>query len=148
MGPGNAPPNAIPVKLMITAVAASRRGANSALSATIFGNMPPIPIPARKRRMASCATEPDQPANNGICTLLAAWSGSVAQLAILRFLAGIGIGGILPNIVALNAEFAPRRLAATAVIMSFTGIAFGGALPGPIAAFLVPHYGWPILFII
>ena len=84
----------------------------------------------------------------GICTLLAAWSGSVAQLAILRFLAGIGIGGILPNIVALNAEFAPRRLAATAVIMSFTGIAFGGALPGPIAAFLVPHYGWPILFII
>lgn len=82
----------------------------------------------------------------GLVTFLAAWSASVAQLAAFRFVAGIGIGGLLPNIVALNAEFAPRRLQATAVIVSFTGVAFGGALPGPVAAFLMPVYGWPILF--
>jgi AAHS family 4-hydroxybenzoate transporter-like MFS transporter len=68
------------------------------------------------------------------------------QLGILRFFAGVGIGGLLPNVVALNAEFAPRRLQATAVIVSFAGITLGGSLPGPIAAYLVPHYGWPILF--
>jgi AAHS family 4-hydroxybenzoate transporter-like MFS transporter len=82
----------------------------------------------------------------GIFTLAAAWSGSLLQLGILRFLAGIGIGGLLPNVVALNAEFAPRRLQATAVIVSFAGITIGGSLPGPIAAWLLPHYGWPILF--
>jgi len=82
----------------------------------------------------------------GVFTLAAAWSGSLLQLGILRFLAGIGIGGLLPNIVALNAEFAPRRLQATAVIVSFAGITIGGSLPGPIAAWLLPHYGWPILF--
>ena len=82
----------------------------------------------------------------GVFTLAAAWSGSLAQLGVLRFLAGIGIGGLLPNVVALNAEFAPRRLQATAVIVSFAGITLGGSLPGPIAAYLMPHYGWPILF--
>ena len=64
----------------------------------------------------------------------------------LRFLAGIGIGGLLPNIVALNAEFAPRRLQATAVMVSFAGITIGGSLPGPVAAYLVPTHGWQILF--
>jgi AAHS family 4-hydroxybenzoate transporter-like MFS transporter len=82
----------------------------------------------------------------GVFTLAAAWSSSLLQLGILRFLAGIGIGGLLPNVVALNAEFAPRRLQATAVIVSFAGITLGGSLPGPIAAWLLPHYGWPILF--
>jgi AAHS family 4-hydroxybenzoate transporter-like MFS transporter len=82
----------------------------------------------------------------GVFTLAAAWSGSLLQLGILRFLAGVGIGGLLPNVVALNAEFAPRRLQATAVIISFAGITLGGSLPGPIAAYLMPSYGWPILF--
>jgi AAHS family 4-hydroxybenzoate transporter-like MFS transporter len=82
----------------------------------------------------------------GIFTIAAAWSESLLQLGVLRFLAGIGIGGLLPNVIALNAEFAPRRLQATAVMVSFAGITIGGSLPGLVAAYLVPHYGWPILF--
>jgi AAHS family 4-hydroxybenzoate transporter-like MFS transporter len=82
----------------------------------------------------------------GVFTLAAAWSSSLLQLGVLRFLAGVGIGGLLPNVVALNAEFAPRRLQATAVIVSFAGITLGGSLPAPIVAYLMPHHGWPILF--
>jgi AAHS family 4-hydroxybenzoate transporter-like MFS transporter len=82
----------------------------------------------------------------GVFTLAAAWSHSLFQLGALRFLAGIGIGGLLPNVVALNAEFAPRRLQATAVIIGFAGITLGGSLPTPISAYLMPHYGWQILF--
>ena len=82
----------------------------------------------------------------GVFTLATAWVGSLGQLALLRLLAGVGIGGLLPNVIALNAEFAPRRLQATAVIVSFAGITIGGSLPGPIAIYLMPHYGWPILF--
>ncbi len=82
----------------------------------------------------------------GSFTLAAAWSASLWQLGTLRFFAGIGIGGLLPNVIALNAEYAPRRLQATAVIVSFAGITIGGSLPGLIAAYLMPHYGWPILF--
>ena len=29
----------------------------------------------------------------------------------LRLLAGLGIGGVIPNVVAINAESAPRKLA-------------------------------------
>src|ERR1700726_5240584 len=39
----------------------------------------------------------------GIFTLAAVKAGSISDLMILRFLAGIGIGGIFPNIIALNA---------------------------------------------
>ena len=65
---------------------------------------------------------------------------------MLRFFAGISIGGVLANISPINAEFAPRRYVATAVIAAFSGTAFGGALPGVVTTALVPSYGWPILF--
>jgi MFS transporter, AAHS family, 4-hydroxybenzoate transporter len=81
-------------------------------------------------------------------TLAGAWAGSLDAMWYLRFLAGIGIGGLLPNLIALNAEFAPRRRRATMIILMFTGITFGGGVPGAVAAWLVPHYGWPILFVI
>jgi MFS transporter, AAHS family, 4-hydroxybenzoate transporter len=81
-------------------------------------------------------------------TLIGAWAGSLDAMWYLRFLAGIGIGGLLPNIIALTAEFAPRRMRATMIILMFTGITFGGSVPGAVSAWLVPHYGWPILFVI
>jgi AAHS family 4-hydroxybenzoate transporter-like MFS transporter len=34
------------------------------------------------------------------------------------------------------------------IIVMFTGITFGGAVPGPVAAWLVPTYGWQVLFLI
>jgi AAHS family 4-hydroxybenzoate transporter-like MFS transporter len=81
-------------------------------------------------------------------TWVGAWANSLEVMWYLRLLAGIGIGGLLPNLIALNAEFAPRRLRATMIILMFTGITFGGSVPGAVAAWLVPHYGWPILFVI
>jgi AAHS family 4-hydroxybenzoate transporter-like MFS transporter len=79
-------------------------------------------------------------------TWIGAWANSLEAMWYLRFLAGIGIGGLLPNLIALNAEFAPRRFRATMIILMFTGITFGGSVPGAAAAWLVPQYGWPILF--
>ena len=84
----------------------------------------------------------------GLFTLACIKAGSVTDLLYLRFLAGIGIGGLLPNITALNGEFAPRRIRATMIIIMFTGITFGGALPGLISATLVPQHGWQVLFLI
>jgi AAHS family 4-hydroxybenzoate transporter-like MFS transporter len=84
----------------------------------------------------------------GVFTWAAVLSTAPSQLAWLRFFAGIGIGGFMPNIVALTAEFAPRRYRATMVVLMFTGVGFGGGLPGLVAATLVPSYGWQILFTI
>ncbi len=82
----------------------------------------------------------------GAFTWVIVFASTLPHLIVLRFLAGIGIGGVLANIGAINAEFAPRRFQATAIIVTFTGTAFGGSLPGPVTALLVPNYGWQLLF--
>jgi MFS transporter, AAHS family, 4-hydroxybenzoate transporter len=82
----------------------------------------------------------------GVFTYWAAYSTNLSELAWLRFLAGLGIGGVIPNVVAINAESAPRRLRATLAIFATALIPIGGALPGFVSAWLVPTYGWPILF--
>jgi AAHS family 4-hydroxybenzoate transporter-like MFS transporter len=67
-------------------------------------------------------------------------------LFILRTIAGLGIGGVIPNVVAINAESAPRHLRATLAIIAAGMVPTGGALAGFAAAALIPHYGWPVLF--
>ena len=82
----------------------------------------------------------------GIFTWACAYATSVTELLWLRFLCGIGIGGVMPNVVALASEYAPRRLRATIVVAVFSGVGLGAAFPGPVGAWLIPKYGWPVLF--
>jgi len=82
----------------------------------------------------------------GVLTFAAAYSHDLTQLFWLRLIAGIGIGGVIPNLVAICAESAPRNLRATLPIVAVGCVPLGGATAGVISAFLVPHYGWPILF--
>ena len=84
----------------------------------------------------------------GVFTFAAAYSTKLDQMFWLRLLAGIGIGGVIPNIVAINAESAPRHLRATLAIIAVGCVPIGGAIPGFVTAAFVPQYGWPILFLI
>jgi MFS family permease len=54
----------------------------------------------------------------GVFTLGAAYSTNLDQMFWLRLLAGLGIGGVIPNVVAINAESAPRKLRATLAIIA------------------------------
>lgn len=84
----------------------------------------------------------------GVFTLAAAYATNLDQMFWLRLLAGLGIGGVIPNVVAINAESAPRRLRATLAIIAVGFVPLGGAIPGFVTAALVPQHGWPILFLI
>jgi AAHS family 4-hydroxybenzoate transporter-like MFS transporter len=84
----------------------------------------------------------------GIFTLAAAYSTNLDQMFWLRLLAGLGIGGVIPNVVAINAESAPRKLRATLAIIAVGCVPLGGAVPGFVTAVFVPQYGWQILFLI
>ena len=81
----------------------------------------------------------------GLFSLFCSGAHSVTELATLRFITGVGLGGMLPNITALNAEFAPLRARATLVVLMFMGITTGGTLPALVVAAL-PNYGWQILY--
>jgi MFS transporter, AAHS family, 4-hydroxybenzoate transporter len=84
----------------------------------------------------------------GAFTLSAAYATNLKAMFWLRLLAGVGIGGVIPNVVAINIESAPNNLRATLALVAVGCVPIGGAIPGVIAATLVPHHGWQILFFI
>jgi AAHS family 4-hydroxybenzoate transporter-like MFS transporter len=83
----------------------------------------------------------------GCFSLACATATSIPELMALRFMTGIGLGGMMPNITALNAEFAPQRLRATLVVVMFSGVSAGSTLPG-LAVAALPGYGWQGLYVI
>jgi MFS transporter, AAHS family, 4-hydroxybenzoate transporter len=82
----------------------------------------------------------------GIFTFSAAWSTNLTEMSLLRFIAGLGIGGVIPNVVAINAESAPRNRRAILAIVATGMVPLGGALAGLTSFFFVQQYGWQILF--
>lgn len=84
----------------------------------------------------------------GVCTLALVVTDSLNQVIVLRFFTGIGIGGLMPNTIALTAELSPKRLRATLTVLMFTGITLGGASPSVVAAWLIPHFGWKVMFVV
>jgi len=82
----------------------------------------------------------------GIVTFATAYSTNLTELFWLRVIAGLGIGGVIPNVVALNGESAARRLRTTLAIIAVGLVPLGGAGGGIVSAAFVPQYGWPILF--
>jgi MFS transporter, AAHS family, 4-hydroxybenzoate transporter len=81
----------------------------------------------------------------GVFTFAAAYSANLTELFWLRVIAGVGIGGVIPNMVAINAESAPRHLRTTLAIVAVGLVPLGGAAGGLISAAFVGRYGWPIL---
>ncbi|MBP2652678.1 MAG: transporter [Firmicutes bacterium] len=68
--------------------------------------------------------------------------------AIGRFLAGVGIGGAMPNIVALVSEYAPSRNRSLVVAVIFSGMQIGGIAAAGLSMWLFPIVGWrPIFYI-
>ncbi|MEI9852481.1 MAG: MFS transporter [Sphingomonas sp.] len=84
----------------------------------------------------------------GITTLAVTMAQDTGQISVLRFLTGIGMGGVMPNAIALTSESSPKRLRARLIILMFMGITLGGTVPGAVSAWLVPEYGWKTIFLI
>jgi MFS transporter, AAHS family, 4-hydroxybenzoate transporter len=84
----------------------------------------------------------------GIGALVTAMVQDVNSLLFIRFLTGLGLGGAMPNTIAMTSEFNPQRRRATMVMIMFCGFSVGAALGGMLAAGLIPYYGWRSVFIV
>ena len=84
----------------------------------------------------------------GIGTLATAFVQDVNTLLVIRFLTGLGLGGAMPNTVAMTSEFSPHRRRATMVMIMFCGFSLGAALGGLLAAALIPQFGWRSVFVV
>jgi AAHS family 4-hydroxybenzoate transporter-like MFS transporter len=84
----------------------------------------------------------------GVMTLAMSIAGGPNGLAALRALAGLGLGGAIPNAAALASEFVPRRHRSFAVTLTIVCVPVGAALAGMAAIRIVPALGWRALFTI
>ncbi|MDB5516683.1 MAG: hypothetical protein JWQ17_3441 [Tardiphaga sp.] len=81
-----------------------------------------------------------------VFTLLCSLARSPPELMTLRFLAGLGLGGVIPMIIALTAESMPPPLRTASVTWMFLGIPLGAVVGGAIVAATL-SYGWETIFV-
>jgi MFS transporter, AAHS family, 4-hydroxybenzoate transporter len=82
-----------------------------------------------------------------VMAIATAYAQNVPQLLWLRFIAGIGMGCIMPNATALIGEFSPKRSRVTFMMCITVGFTVGAALGGFVAAWMIPAFGWQSVFI-
>ncbi len=81
-----------------------------------------------------------------IFTAAAGLTTEPISFSVTRFIAGLGIGGVLPIVTAQMAEFAPSRIRARLVTVVFAGYAVGGILVALTGKQLIEAYGWQSVF--
>jgi AAHS family 4-hydroxybenzoate transporter-like MFS transporter len=84
----------------------------------------------------------------GVGSLLTATAQSIESLMAWRAITGLGMGGAMPNAIALTSEYMPRRRRAGAVTMMICGFSLGAAVGGLVAASLIPRFGWASVFVV
>ena len=84
--------------------------------------------------------------NFGVPVLLTLWASNVQELMVLRFIGGVGMGGIVPIAYTLVSDYAPRRMRSTVTVITNAGYSVGGVITGLVAAPIIPSYGWRALF--
>lgn len=84
----------------------------------------------------------------GVLSIASIWSQNLTQFTILRFFIGLGIGGAIPNAIALVCELTPRRMRSNFLLLMMVGAPIGQLLPGIATLTLVPTHGWQVLLVI
>ena len=82
-----------------------------------------------------------------VFTAAAGFATDPLTFSVTRFLAGLGIGGVMPNVVAQMTEYSPRKVRSTLVTLMFSGYSVGGMLAALLGKGLLERYGWQSVFI-
>jgi MFS transporter, AAHS family, 4-hydroxybenzoate transporter len=83
----------------------------------------------------------------GLASFPVALSQNVAQLAVLRLVAGIGFGALLPNATAMVVEWMPSKLSSYMISLMIVGVPVGGLIGASVSSWLIAAYGWQACFV-
>lgn len=83
----------------------------------------------------------------GALNIASAFATSIGTFTLLRFLCGIGLGGAIPNVMALVSEYAPARRRETLVAITWGGFSLGAVLGGLVSVPLITLFGWKSVFV-
>jgi len=84
----------------------------------------------------------------GVFTVATVFADTEFALVINRLFAGIGLGGCIPNALALVAEYTPQRVRTQTVAVVVSATPLGAVLGGLVASSLVPRFGWQSVFLV
>ncbi len=82
----------------------------------------------------------------GAMTVACGTADSTTELIIYRFIAGIGLGGAFPNIIAIVSEYSPERTRSTFVVLAIWGFPIGAIVGGLFSGYLINAFGWQMVF--
>ena len=82
----------------------------------------------------------------GLASLATAFAQTTEQILVLRFIAGLGMGGATPVILSLAAEYGPARQRGTIMTTVLLGLPAGAILGGMLASKMLPVIGWQGIF--
>lgn len=83
----------------------------------------------------------------GICSGASALAGNFQALLACRLIGGIGLGGVIPNTMALATEYAPLRKRSTIVTMTLWGFPAGAVIGGLVSGPMIAALGWRSVFV-
>ena len=66
---------------------------------------------------------------------------------LLRFVAGVGLGGLVPSANALTAEFVSPRLRSGVSTIMMSGVPIGGSIAALLAIPVIPSLGWQAMYL-
>ena len=81
-------------------------------------------------------------------TFINGFARTPEEFALCRLIAGIGIGGVMPNVIALMNEYSPNRLRGRLISIIFAGYAVGGMISAALGMLLIPTWGWSSVFFV
>jgi benzoate transport len=83
-----------------------------------------------------------------VLTLACAFAPNAAVFGVLRFLAGLGLGGCLPTAIAMVNEFSRSGRSGRATTTIMTGYHVGAVATAALAIVVIPELGWRWMFVI
>ncbi|MFC2949525.1 MFS transporter [Virgibacillus sediminis] len=83
-----------------------------------------------------------------VFTLLAGLAPNALIFTIMRFIAALGMGGLMPAVISLMTEYSPKKNRALIVATMYCGYSIGGIAASLIGMYLMESFGWRLLYIL
>ncbi|MFJ8234189.1 MFS transporter [Ureibacillus sp. NPDC094379] len=116
----------------------SYTAAGTAVGAVVFGLM--ADKIGRKKVIMICTFM------FSLFTALSTFAGGPVLFTIMRVIAGLGLGGVMPNVIALSTEYAPKKIRGAIVSFIFCGYSIGAMSAAMFSKSLLPEVGWRPIF--
>lgn len=78
--------------------------------------------------------------------LLAGLAPSPEMFGLFRFITGLGLGGMMPNVIGLISEYSPEGLRSRMIATIMAGYSIGGVVAALLSMILITNFGWESVF--